>query len=173
MTQTDQPVVGVVMGSDSDLPAMRRCLEQLESLGVAFEVRVISAHRTPDAAHEYAAAAADRGLKVIIAAAGMSAALAGVLAAKTTLPVIGVPMACGPLAGVDAALSTMQMPPGVPVGCMSIGTAGAANAAVYAAQILALADEQLAQRLKDFKTDMARKVADKDAAVGQALSNEE
>lgn len=122
--KTLKPLVGVVMGSDSDLPVMRRCMETLEAFGIAYEVRVISAHRTPDAAHEYASTAAGRGLKVIIAAAGMSAALSGILAAKTTLPVIGVPMAAGPLAGIDAALSTMQMPPGVPVGCMAIGMPG-------------------------------------------------
>jgi phosphoribosylaminoimidazole carboxylase PurE protein len=160
-----RPVVGVVMGSDSDLPTMQRCLEQLEALGIAYEVRVISAHRTPDTAHEYAATAVQRGLKVIIAAAGMSAALSGVLAAKTTLPVIGVPMASGPLVGVDAALSTMQMPPGVPVACMSIGSAGATNAAVYAAQILAVSDKAMAARVRKFKADQARKVAKKDAAV--------
>ena len=116
-----KPVVAVVMGSDSDLEAMRRCMAQLDALAVPYEARIISAHRTPDAAHEYAATAARRGLKVIIAGAGMSAALSGVLAARTTLPVIGVPMASGALGGLDAALSTMQMPPGVPVGCMSIG----------------------------------------------------
>ena len=158
-------VVGVVMGSDSDLPTMERCLKQLDDLGIGWEVRVISAHRTPDVAHDYAAAAAGRGLKVIIAAAGMSAALSGVLAAKTTLPVIGVPMASGPLVGVDAVLSTMQMPPGVPVGCMSIGSAGATNAAIYAAEILALGDKRLAARLGEFKKAQARKVADKDKAV--------
>jgi len=161
----DKALVGVVMGSDSDLETMRRCMSQLGQFGVPFEVRIISAHRTPDVAHEYAATAAERGLKLIIAAAGMSAALSGVLAAKTTLPVIGVPMSSGPLSGVDAALSTMQMPPGVPVGCMSIGKAGATNAAVYAAEILALGDAALAGRLEQFKQEQARKVAEKDAAV--------
>ena len=163
-----EPIVGVVMGSDSDLECMRRCVDQLKALGIACEVRVISAHRTPDAAHEYSATAADRGLKVIIAAAGMSAALSGVLASKTTLPVIGVPMAAGPLVGVDAALSTMQMPPGVPVACMSIGGAGATNAAIFAAEILAVADADLAARLAQFKADQAQKVAQKDAAVQNA-----
>jgi phosphoribosylaminoimidazole carboxylase PurE protein len=160
-----KPLVGVVMGSDSDLPTMRRCLEQLAAFGIPHEVRVLSAHRTPDAAGAYAATAARRGLKVIVAAAGMSAALGGALAAKTTLPVIGVPMAAGPLVGVDAALSTMQMPPGVPVACMAIGAAGATNAAVYAARVLALGDGRLAARLKRYKAEMARKVAKKDAAV--------
>ena len=154
--------VGVVMGSDSDLDSMQRCMKQLESFGIGFEVRIISAHRTPDAAHEYSATAIDRGLKVIIAAAGMSAALGGVLAANTTLPVIGVPMASGPLVGVDAALSTMQMPPGVPVGCMSIGNAGATNAAIFAAEILALGNDDLAARLVRFKAEQAEKVAAKD-----------
>jgi phosphoribosylaminoimidazole carboxylase PurE protein len=114
-----KPVVGIVMGSDSDMEVMQRCMEQLESLEIPFEVRIISAHRTPDVAHEYGAMAAKRGLKVLIAAAGMSAALGGVLASKSTLPVIGVPVNSGPLNGIDAALSTMQMPPGVPVACMS------------------------------------------------------
>ena len=158
-------LVGVVMGSDSDLPAMQRCIDQLDQFGIGCEVRVISAHRTPDTAHEYAATANQRGLKVLIAGAGMSAALAGVLAAKTTLPVIGVPMAGGPLAGVDAALSTLQMPPGVPVACMAIGSAGAANAAILAAQILALSDADLAEAVVQFKKDQAQNVARKDAAV--------
>jgi len=159
------PVVGVVMGSDSDLPVMRRCLETLESFGIACEVRIISAHRAPEIAYEYAVTAAPRGLKVLIAAAGMSAALGGVLAAGTTLPVIGVPMASGPLAGLDAALSTMQMPTGVPVACMAIDKAGAANAGIFAAQILALADKALAARLVEFKKDQARKVVEKDRAM--------
>ena len=160
-----RPVVGVVMGSESDLPKMKRCLQQLDELGIPYEVRIISAHRSPDAADEYASGAARRGLKVIIAAAGMSAALSGVLAARTTLPVIGVPMPSGPLVGVDAALSTLQMPPGVPVGCMTIGEAGAINAAIYAAEILATADKKLAARLKELKRAHARKVAEKDSAL--------
>jgi len=164
-----KPTVGVVMGSDSDLDTMKRCLKQLDEFGIACEVRIISAHRTPDTAHEYAATAIQRGLKVIIAAAGMSAALGGVLAANTTLPIIGVPMASGPLVGVDAALSTMQMPPGVPVACMSIGGAGATNAAIYAAQILAVSDKKLAGKLSRFKKSQARKVAKKDAELRKSL----
>ncbi|HOF18173.1 MAG TPA: 5-(carboxyamino)imidazole ribonucleotide mutase [Phycisphaerae bacterium] len=160
-----KPVVGVVMGSDSDLETMHACVKQLEAFGIACEVRILSAHRTPDAAHEYASTAARRGLKVIVAAAGMSAALGGVLASKSTLPVIGVPMASGPLVGVDAALSTMQMPPGIPVACMAIGKAGATNAAIFAAQILATADEKLAAKLVQFKADQARKVLEKDQAL--------
>ena len=168
MARRKQPVVGVVMGSDSDLSTMQRCMKQLDEFSIAYEVRVISAHRTPETAHEYAAGAVERGLKVIIAAAGMSAALGGVMAANTTLPVIGVPMASGPLVGVDAALSTMQMPPGIPVGCMSIGGAGATNAAIFAAQVLALGDAKLATALKRFKKAQARKVARKDAEVRKA-----
>ena len=160
-----KPVVGVVVGSESDLPRMEGCLKQLEDFGICFEVRIISAHRTPEAAEKYASGAARRGLKVIVAAAGMSAALSGVLASRTMLPVIGVPMPTGPMVGADAALSTLQMPPGVPVGCMSIGDAGAANAAIYAAQILAVADGRLAARLREFKKAQAKKVAAKDAAL--------
>jgi len=160
-----KPLVGVVMGSDSDLEIMRRCTARLAELGIACEVRVISAHRTPDAAHEYAASAAGRGLKVIIAGAGMSAALAGVMASKTTLPVIGVPIDSGPMVGVDAALSTMQMPPGVPVACMSIGAAGATNAAILAAQILATSDDKLTRRLAKLKAEQTAAVARKDAAL--------
>lgn len=161
--------VGVVMGSDSDLPVMQRCMDQLDEFGIAYEVRIISAHRTPAAAHEYAATAVQRGLKVIIAAAGMSAALGGVLAANTTLPVIGVPMASGPLAGVDAVLSTMQMPPGVAVACMSIGKAGATNAAIFAAQILGVFDEELGAVLVRFKQQQAANVSEKDEALQTRL----
>lgn len=165
MADKQQAIVGVVMGSDSDLETMRRCRERLDAFGIPHEVRIISAHRTPAVAHEYAATAIDRGLKVIIAGAGMSAALSGVLAAGTTLPVIGVPIDSGPLNGIDAALSTMQMPPGVPVACMAIGAAGATNAAVFAAEILAGSDPAMRRKLEQFKLDQAAKVADKDAAV--------
>lgn len=166
-----QPVVGVVMGSDSDLPTMRRCLDQLDAFGLAWEVRIISAHRTPETAHEYAVRAAERGLKVLIAGAGRSAALAGVLASSTTLPVVGVPMGSGSLGGVDAMLSTLQMPPGVPVGCMSIGSAGAGNAAIFAAQIVALGDAALAEALNRFKADQADQVAEKDAALQEEVAS--
>ena len=155
------PIVGVVMGSDSDFPVVEKCLKCLAEFGIDYEVRIISAHRTPEVAHEYSATAKDRGLKVIIAAAGMSAALSGVLAANTTLPVVGIPMCSGPLEGVDAALSTLQMPPGIPVATMAIG--GVKNAAIYAAQIIALSDKVLADKLADFKKDMAAQVAKKDA----------
>jgi len=160
-----QPLVGVVMGSDGDFVAMRKCIDRLDAFGIAHEVRIMSAHRTPAEAHAYAASAADRGLKLIIAAAGMSAALAGAMAAQTTLPVIGVPIDSGPLKGVDATVSTLQMPAGVPVACMSIGAAGATNAAVFAAEILAAGDPQLAVKLRRYKKTQARKVAQKDAAI--------
>ena len=161
----NKPLVGIVMGSDGDLETVRGCMKQLDELAIACEVRVISAHRTPELAHEYATSAAGRGLKVLVAAAGMSAALGGALAANTTLPVIGIPVNSGPLGGVDAALSMMQMPAGVPVACMAIGTAGAANAGILAAQILALSDAGLAARLAQFKTQLAEKVVRKDAEI--------
>ena len=161
MTQTN-PQVAVVMGSDSDLEVMRRCLEQLDAFDIAYETRILSAHRTPAAVEEFAAAAAGRGVKVIIAAAGMSAALAGTIAARTTLPVVGVAMAGGQLAGIDALLSTVQMPPGVPVGCTGLGGAGAVNAAVYAVEILALADPALAEKLKQHKATQAQNTLSKD-----------
>lgn len=163
------PLVGVVMGSHNDLDTMRRCVEQLEAFGIPCEVRVISAHRSPDAAHEYAASAARRGLRVIVAGAGMSAGLPGVLASKSILPVIGVPVSSGPLAGVDAFVSTLQMPPGVAVGCMSIGPAGATNAALLAAAILATSDAALARKLLDYKKSQAQAVAQKDAEVRTML----
>jgi phosphoribosylaminoimidazole carboxylase PurE protein len=169
MTRKAKPVVGVVLGSHTDLETMRRCVDQLEQFGIPYELRVISAHRSPDAAHHYAATAARRGLKVIIAAAGMSATLGGVLASKTHLPVVGVPVSSGPLAGVDAFVSTLQMPPGVPVGCMSIGSTGAANAAIYAAEILATSDDRLVKKLAAFKKAQAEAVAQKDAEVRTML----
>jgi len=164
-----EPLVGVLMGSDSDWMVMQRCVEQLRQLGIACEVRVLSAHRTPQAVDEYAATAADRGIKVVIAAAGMSAALGGAVAARTALPVLGVAIASGPLAGVDALLSTVQMPPGVPVGCVGIGPAGAVNAAVLAAKILALGDEGVAARLREYKTAQERKTLERDRRLRQEL----
>ncbi len=160
-----KPLVGVVMGSDSDAETMQHCADQLTKLGIAYEMRVLSAHRTPGAVQDYAASAAQRGLKVIVAGAGMSAALAGAMAARTTLPVIGVPVCSGPLNGVDAAVSTLQMPPGVPVACMSIGAAGATNAAILAAEILALSDAALSERLQQFKQSQAQDVVRKDAGL--------
>ena len=158
--------VAVVMGSDSDMETMRGCTEQLESFGIKPLVRIISAHRTPKIAAEFAQNAAENGIQVIIAAAGMAAHLAGALAAHTILPIIGVPLTSGTgLGGVDALLSTVQMPPGVPVATMAVGKAGAKNAAILAVQILALSDEQLCKKLADFKKAQEKKVIEKDSNV--------
>ena len=140
------PSVGILVGSKSDLPILEKCTARLDDLNVDYELEVRSAHRTPEEVAEYASTARDRGLKVIICAAGMAAHLAGAVAARTNLPVIGIPVAAGPLNGVDALLSTVQMPSGVPVATVAVN--GAANAAVLAAQILALSDPQLADRLE-------------------------
>ncbi len=158
--------VAVVMGSDSDMDVMKNCIETLSTFGIEPVVRIISAHRTPQIAAEFADNAAKNGIKVIIAAAGMAAHLAGALAGRTTLPVIGVPLiSAGGLEGIDALLSTLQMPPGVPVAAMATGAAGAKNAAIFAVQILALADEQLGEKLADFKKTQGEKVIKKDSAL--------
>jgi phosphoribosylamine--glycine ligase len=150
--------VGIVMGSDSDLPVMQAAADFLNSMGISYEMSVNSAHRTPDAASAYAQKAESRGLQVVIAGAGMAAHLAGVLAAHTNIPIIGVPLDASSLNGLDALLSTVQMPPGVPVATMGIGKAGAKNAAVLAARILALNDKMLAAKLATFKREMAKQV---------------
>jgi phosphoribosylaminoimidazole carboxylase PurE protein len=158
--------VAVVMGSDSDMDVMRGCVEQLGEFGIEPVVRVISAHRTPEMAAEFAENAAKNGVKVIIAAAGMAAHLAGALASRTTLPVIGVPLISSlGLEGIDAFLSTVQMPPGVPVATVAIGKAGAKNAAILAVQILALSDKGLAGKLAEFKKQQAKKVIEKDSEI--------
>lgn len=157
--------VGVIMGSDSDLPVMQGCIDLLKELGIVCEVRILSAHRTPSEVDAYAADAAGRGLAVIIAAAGMSAALGGVLSARMNLPVIGVAMASGPLAGVDALLSTVQMPPGVPVACTGMAAAGAVNAALFAARILALSDPTLTRKLEEYRSRQGEKVLAKDRSL--------
>ena len=155
--------VAVVMGSESDLEIMNGCIEQLKAFGVEPQVHIISAHRTPAQAAEFAQNAAKNGIKVIIAGAGMAAHLAGAMAANTTLPVIGVPLdAKQGLQGIDALLSTFQMPPGVPVATVSIGKAGAKNAAILAVQILALGDDGLAKRLSDFKKEQEQKALEQD-----------
>jgi len=152
MESENKATIAVVMGSDSDMNVMQSCIEQLRHFGIEPLVRIISAHRTPQIAAEFAQNAAKNGIKVIIAAAGMAAHLAGALAANTTLPIIGVPLiSVGGLEGIDALLSTMQMPAGVPVATMAIGQAGAKNAAILAVQILALSDEKLCKKLADFK----------------------
>ena len=140
------PRVGILVGSKSDLPVLEKCTSRLEELGIEYNLEVLSAHRTPDLVAEYVASAPGRGIKVFICAAGMAAHLAGAVAARTNLPVIGIPIAAGTLGGFDALLSTVQMPSGVPVATVAVN--GAANAAVLAAQILALSDSALAERLK-------------------------
>ncbi|MHC4233370.1 MAG: 5-(carboxyamino)imidazole ribonucleotide mutase [Planctomycetota bacterium] len=166
MAKPTQSSVAILMGSDSDMPTMEACIKQLKDFGIHPIVRILSAHRTPAAACEFAANAADNGVKVIIAAAGMAAHLAGAMAAHSQLPIIGVPMQAkeGPC-GLDALLSTVQMPPGMPVGTMAIGKAGAKNAAVFALQILALSDETLAKTLADFRAAQTEKVLKKDAEL--------
>lgn len=165
----NEKTVGIVMGSDSDLPVFAGCREFLRQMGISHEIIVASAHRSPERAANYATTARDRGLKVIIAGAGMAAHLAGVLAAHTTLPVIGVPIDSSSLNGLDSLLSTAQMPPGVPVATMGIGNAGARNAAILAAQILAVADLSMADRLTAFKAEMAAQVLEKSRAIEAAV----
>ncbi|ALP94505.1 5-(carboxyamino)imidazole ribonucleotide mutase [Intestinimonas butyriciproducens] len=152
--------VAVIMGSDSDLETMKSCIARLKSFDIPVEVRVISAHRTPAAAEQFASAAKENGFGAIIAAAGKAAHLAGVLAAYTTLPVIGVPIKTSLMGGLDSLLSMVQMPKGIPVACVAVD--GADNAAILSAQMLALSDSDLADRLTRFKSDMAQEVAQKD-----------
>lgn len=149
------PLVSIIMGSTSDLPVMEKACKLLNDLKVPFEVNALSAHRTPDAVEAFAKGANERGIKVIIAAAGMAAALPGVVAASTTLPVIGVPIK-GMLDGLDALLSIVQMPPGIPVA--TVGVNGAMNAAILAVQMLALTDENVAQELHDYKANLGQKI---------------
>ncbi|MCH8970032.1 MAG: 5-(carboxyamino)imidazole ribonucleotide mutase [Planctomycetes bacterium] len=159
--------VAVIMGSDSDWKVMQSCVEQLKALGLTAEVRVLSAHRTPGDVIEFVQSAAEQGIEVFIAAAGMSAALAGTVAAHTNRPVIGVPVDRGGLGGLDALLSTVQMPPGVPVAGMAIGKPGARNAAILAAQILALKDDSVASALTALQKKQAEEVRRKDRGLRQ------
>jgi phosphoribosylamine--glycine ligase len=161
----NRPLVGIIMGSDSDWPILKACKEKLDALGLNCEVKVISAHRTPELSARYARQARARGIKVIIAAAGGAAHLAGALAAQTTLPVIGLPLNATSLAGVDALLSTVQMPPGVPVATVGLDKWGAINAAILAAQIISTTDSTLAQKLDREKEKMRDKVAKADKRV--------
>jgi phosphoribosylaminoimidazole carboxylase PurE protein len=165
MGENPQPLVGIVMGSDTDLPLMTETALTLKKFGVPFEVEITSAHRSPARTSEYARTAVARGLKVIIVGAGGASHLAGVIAAETILPVIGVPMATTTLAGLDALLSTVQMPSGVPVACTAIGKPGAINAAIYAVEIIATSDPELARKLADHKEQLARSVAEKSEKV--------
>ena len=159
--------VAVIMGSDSDFPTVSKAIKKLNVLEIPCEVHVMSAHRTPDAASSFARGAKEAGFGVIIAAAGMAAHLAGVLAASTTLPVIGIPIKSSNLGGMEALLATVQMPSGIPVATVAID--GAENAAILAAQMLALSDDKLAAKLAQAKQDMAEGVAKKDAAVQEKL----
>lgn len=156
------------MGSDSDLPTMQEAVKVLKQFEVPYEIGVYSAHRSPHRTAEYVRTARQRGLKVIIAGAGSSAHLAGVTAAETTLPVIGVPIDSSPLSGFDALLSTVQMPPGVPVATMGVGKSGATNAAIFAVEILALAEERLAIRLAEYKAGLEQAVAEKNKKVQES-----
>ena len=158
---SNQAIVGIVMGSDSDWPIMRSCAETLKRFGVPYEAKVLSAHRTPDAALDYAAGAQERGMKVLIGAAGAAAHLAGVLAAKTELPVLAVPMPSKHLQGLDSLLAMVQMPGGIPVATFAIGEAGAVNAALFTVAMLALNDAELAKKLSDFRTSQTEKVLSK------------
>ncbi len=163
--------VAVLMGSDSDYGTMQKCVEQLRAFGIPVDVRVLSAHRSPDETARFVKGAARRGVGVFIAAAGGAAHLAGAVAAHTTLPVIGVPIASTPLGGLDALLATVQMPPGVPVATVAIGDYGATNAAVLAAQILALGNADLAKRVAEFKAAQRASVAKKNATLQKKLKS--
>jgi len=167
----EKKFVAVLMGSDSDLPLMQTTLETLKALEIAFEVKITSAHRTPAATHAYVKDAEQRGCAIFIAAAGMAAHLAGTVAGLTLKPVIGVPINAGALQGVDALLSTAQMPAGIPVACVAIGKAGAKNAAYLAAQMLAISDADLAQRLMADRAAQAEAVLAKDADLQAKLAS--
>jgi len=162
-------LVGIIMGSDSDSAVMAEATKVLQQFGVSYEIGVYSAHRSPHRTLEYVSSARARGLKVIIAGAGSSAHLAGVTAAETILPVIGVPIDSSPLSGLDALMATVQMPPGVPVSTMGVGKSGATNAGILAVQILALGDESLAGKLTEYKAKLEVTVAEKSKKVSAEL----
>ena len=164
-----KPFVAILLGSDSDLPTMQTTIDVLKKLQVPIEVKITSAHRTPQRTHEYVKDADQRGCAVFIAAAGLAAHLAGTVAGLTVKPVIGVPMEGGPLNGQDALLSTVMMPGGIPVATVAIGKAGAKNAAYLAAQMIALSDDALAQRLTKDREDNAKAIADKDAELQKSI----
>jgi 5-(carboxyamino)imidazole ribonucleotide mutase len=166
----EKPKVLMVMGSDSDLPVMEEAAKILRQFGVPFEMRISSAHRCPDRTAQLSAEAEGRGVKIIIAGAGVAAHLAGVMAAGTILPVIGVPIAGGAINGIDALYSTVQMPGGIPVATVAIGRAGAKNAGILAVQMLSLSDASLVRKLKEFRESMAREVEAKDRELQEKLS---
>ncbi|MBF0147207.1 MAG: 5-(carboxyamino)imidazole ribonucleotide mutase [Magnetococcales bacterium] len=171
MNAATPPLVGILMGSDSDFDVMREAGRVLKELDIAFEMLVTSAHRTPERTHQYAIRARERGLQVLIVGAGAAAHLAGVVAAVTPLPVIGVPLSATGLQGMDALLATVQMPGGIPVATMAIGKAGATNAALYAIRILALTRPDLADRLNAYHLDMARSVEKKNQLLQERLAD--
>ncbi|MBR2439839.1 MAG: 5-(carboxyamino)imidazole ribonucleotide mutase [Lentisphaeria bacterium] len=163
--------VAIIMGSKSDMVSLKGAFETLNAFQIDFEVRVISAHRTPDAAADFAKNAEKNGTKAIICAAGMAAHLAGVIAAHTIVPVIGIPMACEPFNGFDALLAMVQMPPGIPVATVTAGKAGAKNAALLAVSMLALSDNALRDKLAAFREEQTRKVEEADASVQEEIKN--
>ncbi len=169
MSNGTKPLVGILMGSDSDWPMMHDVVKTLATFGVSHEVRVLSAHRTPDLASDYSKRASRRGIKVIIAAAGGAAHLAGVIASHTILPVIGVPIKGGALNGIDALLATIQMPAGIPVATVTLGSAGAVNAAILAVQILAVDKPMLSKKLLEYKVALKGKVISGNAKVQSEL----
>ncbi len=164
--------VAIMMGSKSDLAALKGGFQTLKEFGIPFTARVMSAHRTPDDAAEFARNAENEGIKIIICAAGMAAHLAGVIAAHTTIPVIGIPMACEPFNGFDALLAMVQMPPGIPVATVTAGPSGAKNAALLAVSILALSNKELAAKLKAFRADQTKKVLEADKSLQEELKKE-
>lgn len=172
MTKTTSPLVGIVMGSDSDWPKIKAVAAALDEFGVAFEAHVMSAHRTPDVVQQYASTAIERGLKVIIAAAGGAAHLAGVVASHTTLPIVGLPVATDMAGGLDSLLSTVQMPGDVPVATVAAGGGGPRNAGLLAIQIIALGDPALQEKLVAFKRKLIEKVSAKDAALRKQIAGE-
>lgn len=167
---SEKPLVGIIMGSDSDWPLVKSAVAIFQRFDVAFEARVISAHRTPDNAAEYARTAEERGLQVIISAAGGAAHLGGVLAAHTVLPVIGIPISAGALNGIDALYATLQMPAGIPVAAVTLGSAGAINAALLAVQILGCADVRLRSKFHEYKEELKERVTAANERVNADLS---
>lgn len=170
MTAATRPQVAIVMGSDSDWPKINKAAAALDEFGVLYEVRVMSAHRTPDVVAKFASTAIDRGIQVIIAAAGGAAHLAGVIAAHTTLPVIGLPVPTPDLGGLDSLLSTVQMPGDVPVVSVAVGMGGPRNAGLFAVQILATANPELQERLSEFKASLVDKIASKDEQLQKTIN---
>lgn len=173
MNGSDKPLVGILMGSDSDWPKIKAAKAALDEFSIRCEVRVMSAHRTPDVVVEYASSARARGLRVIIAAAGGAAHLAGVVAAHTTLPVIGLPVPTAELGGLDSLLSTVQMPGDVPVASMAVGMGGPRNAGLFAVQIMATSDLELATKLDQFKQQLRAKIAAKDARLQEQIEHDD